>query len=427
MAISSNSRGGDGSLWQSELIIHPSDLEIGHFIIRLDIPWIETPFPLQGVLIDSAKTKAWFIEHCKWVVVDYSRSPNKLRPESSRLTDDAVRVARQSDPGHPVNSLRGTKIDKESVGAALKAYSLLDNQARRLIKSFADRGAVEIKAAEKVVSELSAYLERNLAAMIWLTRIKDRDDYTAQHSINCAILALGLAHALEWPNERVERAGLAALLHDLGNVNLDLAILNKSERLTAAEYKHIKTHTTIGYELLVDEPDVHQDIALAALEHHERPDGLGYPHGKKAAEVNMISLLVSVVDVYDAVTSQRVYRPARSHHDALGILWRGRGRKFDRNMVETFIHFMGWVAPGTLVKLSNGELAVVEETNIVHGFYPIVRMLVPAALGYRAGERVDLAEIKDTEGKPLMRIDEVLPDGAQGVQVKSLLVSSLEE
>lgn len=427
MTRSSKPQSGENALWQTELIIHPQDLHVGHFIIRLDIPWIETPFPLQGVLVDSTKTKKWFMEHCAWVVVDYSRSPNKLRPDSNRLSDEAVRVARQADPEHPVNVLRGNRLDQESVGAALKAYSLLDSQARRLIKTFADRGAIEIKAAEKVVSELSGYLERNLAAMVWLTRIKDRDDYTAQHSINCAILALGLAHALEWPQEMIERAGLAALLHDLGNVNLDLDILNKPERLSAAEYQHIKTHTTIGHELLGQEPDMHPDVVLAALEHHERPDGLGYPENKRGDEINPLSLLVAVVDVYDAVTSHRVYRPARSHHDALGILWRGRGRKFDRNMVETFIHFMGWVAPGTLVRLSNGELAVVEETNIVHGFFPIVRRLIPGALGYRAGPQLDLAELKDDEGNPSLRIEEVLPDGAQGVKVKSLLVSTLDD
>lgn len=427
MSRSSKPGVGETPLWQTELIIHPQDLEVGHFIIRLDIPWIETPFPLQGVLVDSARTRQWFIDHCQWVVVDYSRSPNKLRPEASQLSEEAARVARQSDPQHAINVLRGARLDQESVGAALKAYSLLDGQARRLLKSFSDRGAIEVKAAEKVVGELSGYLERNLAAMVWLTRIKDRDDYTAQHSINCAILALGLAHALEWPQGLTERAGLAALLHDLGNVNIDSSILNKPERLSATEYQHIKTHTSIGYELLKQEPGVHPDLALAALEHHERPDGLGYPEGKRADEINPISLLVAVVDVYDAVTSDRVYRPARSHHDALGILWRGRGRKFDRHMVETFIHFMGWVAPGTLVRLSSGDLAVVEETNIVHGFFPIVRLLVPGALGYRAGPQLDLAELKDEEDKPRLRIEEVLPDGAQGVRVKSLLVSTLED
>ena len=125
--------------------------------------------------------------------------------------------------------------------------------------------------------------------------------------------------------------------------------------------------------------DVEEVVALAALEHHERTDGKGYPAGKRADQINEISRLVSIVDVYDAVTSQRSYRPARSHHDALGVLWRGRLHKFDRIMVETFIHFLGWVAPGTLVRLSNGELAVVEETNIAQGFYPACECWCTAA------------------------------------------------
>ncbi len=428
MNASSDAGNGSNSIWQSELIVHPSDLKIGHFIIRLDIPWIDTPFPLQGVLVDSEDTRSWFADNCEWVVVDFSRSSNQDRPEAPPADTGAItKTLKTTDPAHPINTLRGSRIDSESVGAALKAYSLLDSQARRLIQSFADRGGIEVKSAERVVSELAESLERNLAAMVWLTRIKDSDDYTAQHSINCAILALGLAHAMEWPQAQIEQAGLAALLHDLGNVTLDSAILNKRGRLTAEEYQHIKTHTEKGHEMLSAEAEIDEAVSLVALEHHERPDGLGYPAGKKAGEISPLSMLVSVVDVYDAVTSERVYRPARSHHDALGILWRGRGRKFDKTLVETFIHFMGWVAPGTLVRLSDGELAVVEETNIVHGFYPIVRLLRQGKLGYEAGERVDLAELRNDENQPGLRIDEVLPDGAQGVKVKSLLVAALDD
>ncbi len=278
-----------------------------------------------------------------------------------------------------------------------------------------------------MVGELSDYLQHNLAAMVWLTRIKDRDDYTARHSVNTAILALGLAHALEWPQAQVEQAGLAALLHDVGNVAVDRALLEKPGPLTSEEFEKVKRHTFVGYELLEEESQVSNAVALAALNHHERVDGTGYPNGLKAGGIDPMSRLVAIVDVYDALTSERVYRPARSHHDALGTLWRGRGSKFDKGMVETFIHFMGWVAPGTLVRLTDDSLAVVEETNIGQGFYPIVRRLVNGPLGYRAGERLDLAEIRDDPGRKRLRIEDVLPDGAQGIKVKSLLVAVLQD
>lgn len=412
------------------MIVHPSDLEVGNFVVRLDIPWIDTPFPLQGVLIDSAKTREWFEDHCEWVVIDHERSDTaaprpRRRPARAKAPDDeAPRPSTSMD--HPANALRGERIDKDSVGVALRAYNLLDSQARQMIRGFSQRGTLEIKTAEKVVAELAGFLQQNLAAMVWLTRIKDRDDYTAQHSINSAILSLGLAHALEWPPDMIEKAGLAALLHDVGNVDIDPAILNKPDLLTEEEYRHVKTHTLKGYELLSTRDELDPVVALAALEHHERTDGKGYPYGKSIGDINEISRLVSVADVYDAVTSQRSYRPARSHHDALGVLWRGRSHKFDRKMVETFIHFLGWVAPGTLVRLSSGELAVVEETNVMHGFYPVVRKLVQGSAGYRPGERVDLAELRDADDNPLIHIEEVLPDGLPGINVKAMLVSVLD-
>lgn len=423
-------KGQPDSIWTREMIVHPSDLEVGNFVVRLDIPWIDTPFPLQGVLIDSESTREWFEDHCEWVVIDFERSDlpelRKRKAPRSGPSGHAEPLQPSSDPRHPINALRGERIDKDSIGVALRAYNLLDSQARQLIRAFAQQGTFEVKTAERVVAELAGYLQQNLAAMVWLTRIKDRDDYTAQHSINCAILALGLAHALEWSPDRVEQAGMAALLHDVGNVDIDAAILNKPDLLTEEEYRHIKTHTLRGFELLSERDEIGDVIALAALEHHERSDGRGYPHGKPAADINPISRLISIVDVYDAVTSRRSYRPARSHHDALGVLWRGREHKFDRNMVETFIHFLGWVAPGTLVRLSNGELAMVEETNIVQGFYPVVRKLLQGAAGYRPGERVDLADLRDDEGNPLIHIEEVLPDGLPGVNVKAMLVSVLD-
>lgn len=422
-------KGKPDSIWTREMIVHPSDLEVGNFVVRLDIPWIDTPFPLQGVLVDSESTKEWFENHCEWVVIDFERSDTARPPRRIRRggeTGDEQPVEPSTDPRHPINALRGERIDKDSVGVALRAYNLLDSQARQLIRGFAQRGTLEVKTAERVVAELAGYLQQNLAAMVWLTRLKDRDDYTAQHSINSAILALGLAHALEWPPDRIERAGLAALLHDVGNVDIDTAILNKPDLLTEEEYRHVKTHTVRGYELLSQRNEVDEAVALAALEHHERSDGKGYPHGKQLGDISEISRLISIVDVYDAVTSQRSYRPARSHHDALGVLWRGRSHKFDRKMVETFIHFVGWVAPGTLVRLSDGELAIVEETNIVHGFYPVVRRLLHGGAGYRPGERVDLAELRDEEDNPLIHIEEVLPDGLPGINVKAMLVSVLD-
>jgi HD-GYP domain-containing protein (c-di-GMP phosphodiesterase class II) len=412
-----------GAAWRDELILPPESIELGHFIVRLDIPWLQTPFPLYGVRVVDERTRQWFVEHCQWVVVDPSRSGSDA---ATIAGDDQSPEVESIDPSHPRNSLRGSRLDLDSVSASLKAYSMLDRQARQMIRASVDRGAAEVKLAEKTVSELSNYLQRNLAAMVWLTRLKDADDYGAKHSINCAILALGLAHALEWSRRRTERAGLAALLHDVGNVAVDGELLGRKGPLSPAEFRQVQQHTLEGFRRLSEDPSIHRDVAMAARDHHERLDGSGYPKGLRGEEISPIARLIAVVDVFDALTSERPYRPARSHHDALGVLWRGRGREFDEKMIEAFVQFMGWVAPGSLVRLSDQSLAIVEEVNIGQGMKPVVRRLKTGPAGYQVAGRVDLSA--QGEGAPgdQLRIDEILPDGAEGLKVKALLVAMLD-
>lgn len=408
------------------MVVHPLDLEVGHFVIRLDRSWLDTPFELQGVEISSPGIKQWFVDNCQWVVVDYQRSSNQTRPEQSERLASAMLASRQAQRDHPINALQNVQLDEESVGLALKGYSLLDDQARRLLRSAEENQSFDSTAARAVIEELAGALHRNLAALVWLTRIKDIDDYQGQHAVNCAILGMGLARALEWEPAQVEASGMAGLLHDIGNLRVDQAMLHKPARLSTDEFAEVKAHTRHGQKMLSEEHKLPDEIATAALEHHERMDGRGYPDGKRGEAIHPLARLVSIVDVYDAVTSHRPYRRARSHHDALSILWRGRGQKFDRLMVETFIRFMGWVSPGTLVRLSDGQVAVVEQTNAKKGFYPIVRVLRRSGNTFQAGPRLNLARLHEGGDNSTLRVVEVLPDGAAGVSVKSLLVTAAQ-
>ncbi len=412
--------------WQTEMVVHPLDLQVGHYVIRLDRPWLETPFELQGAEVSSPEVKQWFVDHCKWVVVDYQRSSNQSRPEHSERLSSAMLAARQAQADHPINALQEVQLNEVSVGLALKGYSLLDDQARRLLRSAERHQTFDPSAAQAVIEELAGTLSRNLAALVWLTRIKDIDDYQGQHAVNCAILGMGLARALEWEPSRTEISGMAGLVHDIGNLRVDQGLLHKSARLNADEFAELKQHTVHGQAMLLAEKHLPQELAAAALEHHERIDGRGYPEGKRGDGIHPLARLISIVDVYDAVTSDRPYRRARSHHDALSILWRGRGKKFDRLMVETFIRFMGWVSPGTLVRLSDGQAAVVEQTNAKKGFHPVVRLLTREGNAWQAGSRLDLARFNEQNEDSSLRVIEVLPDGALGISAKSLLVTAAE-
>lgn len=405
--------------WAYESRIDPSDLQLGHFVTRLDIPWSETRFPLQGVLVDTAHKKRWMKENCAWVVVCQERSSNKWLPNNrlpvSPGSDEASPAPRTG--GWP--SLGG-EINAVTLGRALEIYSSLDRRVHDLAEQFRSGRGIDLASARSVISELAGVLEHHAAALVWLTRIKERDDYTARHCINASILCIGLAHALEWDEDKIEHAGLAGLLHDLGKLQIDPEVLNKPGPLTAEEYEIIKTHTTTGHQLLMEEGGLPEPVIQAVLHHHERPDGQGYPHGLARGEIPLLARMVGIVDAYDAITSERVYDPARSHHDALGILWKQRDRQFDGPMVEAFTQYLGWVTPGTLLRLTSGEFALVLQAREGRGLLPLVRLLEQGDDGYRLGGTLDLASQRPESGDAPVRVAEVLPDGSKDVDIRLL-------
>ena len=415
-------RSGDtarrGSIWEYELTIHPADLKIGHFVRRMNIPWTDTHFLLQGVLVDSDETLQWFQEHCDWVVIDLKAGNTDWRPSIYlRFSPDAMN---QAGEAAQIDVLGEARLDQDTITSAIRTYRQLDEQAEQLLATVADSGRIEVKEAEQVISEFSGQLDQNLAALVWLSRIKQKDRYTAQHCINVAILAMGLSASLGWPKEQIEWAGLAGLLHDIGKMQLDIKVLNKPGRLSPVEFEHVKRHPTLGYQMLLAETPLPDAVTAAVLSHHERPDGRGYPEGLTEAQIAPLTRMISVVDAYDAITSHRVYDAARSHHEALGILWKNRGSQFDSRMVEALTRFLGWVTPGTLVRLTNGRLAIVMETPARRGFLPLVRLLEQVEEGYSPGSELDLAAQREAGVRWPVRIAEVLPDGHAGIDIRQL-------
>jgi len=199
------------------------------------------------------------------------------------------------------------------------------------------------------------------------------DSYTMQHSIDVTALGLVIGRRLfrerGWVNYRGHRSfeqidhrlsllGLGLLLHDVGKLTIPIDILNKPGKLDPAEWELMRTHPVVGVEML--QSDVISPLArIVVRSHHERVDGSGYPDRRRGDEINELARIASVADVYDAVTSERVYASAQPPHVGVGVIVEGAGRWFDPAVVDVFRRLVAPYPPGVEIQLADGRRGVV--------------------------------------------------------------------
>ncbi|QKS72200.1 HD-GYP domain-containing protein [Paenalkalicoccus suaedae] len=201
------------------------------------------------------------------------------------------------------------------------------------------------------------------------------DSYVFHHSLNVTIYALSLGKELGLGEKDLHKLGMGAILHDVGKVGIPETVLNKQESLTDEEFNMIKEHTTVGFDMIRRSHTMSLLTAHCAYQHHERINGTGYPRQLKGNEIHDFAKIIGIVDVFDAVTSNRVYRGARLPHEGLEMLYSGASTLFDKRMVEVFAHTVAIYPVGLEVTLSDGSVGVVVETNKNMPSRPRVRVL----------------------------------------------------
>lgn len=208
-----------------------------------------------------------------------------------------------------------------------------------------------------LVDEIAGSIEREPSALLSVARLKSHDDYTYLHSMAVCGLMISLGKTLGLNEQQLRRVGMGGLLHDVGKAAVPLDILNKPTKLTEEEFNVMRQHPIIGAQILM-EADADEDLLDIALHHHERYDGNGYPHGLKGEQITRFARMAAVCDVYDALTSTRVYRkgwtPAEAMHNMLS--WRGH---FDSHLLNSFVRTIGIYPVGSLVRLASGRVALV--------------------------------------------------------------------
>lgn len=218
---------------------------------------------------------------------------------------------------------------------------------------------MQTKPLQDSVDEMLGSILNETAILARLTDLRTHDNYTFEHSVNVAAVALMLGTELELSVERLRVLGLGALLHDIGKTALSPAILGKAGALTEDEYRYVRQHPQLGYEILRRYEQLDPAVAQIAYEHHERLNGTGYPRGLTLDEIDPLAKIVAVADVYDALTADRSYRKGMPTSKALAMLEGDMDSGFERNAVRSLLRRVAPYPLGTVVRLNTGHVATV--------------------------------------------------------------------
>lgn len=267
---------------------------------------------------------------------------------------------------------QGISNDKKSYDDVEESVKLVRNflKSRSFIKKIATASDVEI---EEKLMKLFDFIDKKPNVVKMLKELEAFDYFTFIHSFNVTVLTIIMGRKLGWDEEKLLEAGMAAMLHDIGKLDIPIEILNKEEKLTNEEFDLIKQHTRFGFERLIAEPNIPYEVALAALLHHEALDGGGYPLGVKENKITDLAKLIAVIDKFEAITGERPYRTKKIAPDeALELLYKMSYSIVDGDIVKLFRKSIVFYPVGTEVLLNTGEIGVVVEYDKEYSTRPKV-------------------------------------------------------
>lgn len=222
-----------------------------------------------------------------------------------------------------------------------------------------------------VTDELMRAINDNEAIAVDINALKTSDEYTFKHSVDVATMSMIIAKKQGLSQQDIYNIGIAGLLHDMGKSKIPLEILNKPGRLTDEEFAVMKKHPLLGYEILKAKNEFSQAISFAVLQHHEKMNGKGYPMGVTSEKIVPYAKILSVVDVYDALVTERPYKKAFSQRTAVEMIM-SMSEELDLNAMKSFLASVILYPVDSTVELSNGERARVVKNNSSSALRPTV-------------------------------------------------------
>ncbi|CCJ33702.1 MULTISPECIES: HD-GYP domain-containing protein [Caloramator] len=255
-----------------------------------------------------------------------------------------------------------------------KEYSKNVDAVKNILTELAAGKKLDLSLVAEISNEIKKHIDQKDNIIKFLSTLKAFDQYTFNHSLNVAFYSMLLGKWLGLKSTQIDDLIKAAVLHDIGKVKIPEEILNKKGKLSDEEFEVMKKHPVHGYEIALESQKLSFDILKAILLHHEKENGSGYPLMVRGDKIPLYAKIIAICDVYDAITSERVYKGRMSPFDAFKIIEMDGYELFDVKIMLTFLQNISNYYIGTDVVLNNGDIGQVVYINPRNISYPIVKI-----------------------------------------------------
>lgn len=423
-------------------IVSVADLKIGMFVAEPDCPWTEFSFAFQGFVISTLEQVDIFQQKCRFVYIDRSRSLNEHYAAPKQEKDRPLKASafqnvrtegvssglgsmgmsdqdkRQSRRRRFLDFLHSQTDNEHAMALSRELahieprYDELSKALEHAYSAFAEGRDVDVVAVKEGLRDIAGSLQRNADAVMWLLRLKKRDQYSFDHAMDVSVNMILLGTHIGWRDQRLLELGMAGMLQDIGKIQLPIELLAKKTDLSVNERKLVRSHVASSLEILYSQANISQEVIITISRHHERWDGSGYPRGLKFEQIGMAAEIAGMADSFCAMLKDKPYRSALGHQEALEELHNLRGKQFNPALMEQFVQCVGLYPIGTLVELNSGEVGVVIQQNRVQRSKPrLVIMLDTNKQKVRTYRIIDLREAANAS----LRIAKALPHNAYGL------------
>ncbi|MEG3638522.1 HD-GYP domain-containing protein [Magnetococcus sp. PR-3] len=304
----------------------------------------------------------------------------------------------------------------DETAQALELMSATEHEIAQQFQRASDGEPLEVEQLDLAVTRMSGSLAEDPDALIGLSLLRQHDHEGFDHSVNVSIYLMAMARGMGVDEESVNAIGLGGLLHDLGKSQISPAVMNKKEKLSESDCKVIRNHVDATLEMM-EVMEVSDLSRKLAAEHHERLDGSGYPKKLKGDEISQVGRMGAICDMFDAMTSNRIYRKAREGKEVLRhLLKEGKeSKRLDSKMVEIFIRSVGIYPIGSIVRMADTRMGVVIRNSRADLLRPVVRVVAkgdeqlnPYTLDLSKNPESAAQRIVGTETPSVVRINPTL-------------------